>query len=122
MPIIVPSSTHLTPSASAPRSYGNHEAGNNFDFINQHLSKKECHIDRMRRVLDNELFSRKIDGTFFMEKGDILIRTTDIKNPILNSTTEKKDLSVHSAILIVEDLDGGACKFKRIEMVEAGST
>ncbi|WP_157652914.1 hypothetical protein [Burkholderia ubonensis] len=122
MPLIAPISTHLAQPAGTPLSHSDHESGIDFEFLNQHLLKKECHINRMHCVLDNEFFSRKIDSTFFLEKGDILIRVADIKNPILNATTEKKDLSVHSAILIVENVDGGDCKFKRIEMAEAGST
>jgi hypothetical protein len=78
----------------------------------------ECSIDRMQRILSNELFATKINSLDSISENDILVRTAS--NKAFLNQQHHNDLLVHSSILIVKNITGDNFTFNRIEMVEAG--
>lgn len=80
-------------------------------------------IVQIKMLLENEMFSNRVDGVHYIDKHDILVRTSNVPaERLCEINTGKTDLLVHSAFLYVTDIRGpSSCSFKRIEMVEASS-
>jgi len=93
-----------------------------FAHTNASLTNPQSSYERMSRVLNNPMFSQKIDSIDFVDAGDILVRMAAI--PAQAQVTNQSghdDLIVHAAILLVHSVSPDQFTFKRIEMKEASS-
>ncbi|MPY24544.1 dermonecrotic toxin domain-containing protein [Shewanella sp. YLB-07] len=80
-------------------------------------------LDDIKKIVNDENVSQRVDSLQYIEKGDILVRTSRINDELkikLGRDTRNKDLTAHSSFVFVTGVEEDSFTFRRIQMVEGG--